>query len=314
MASLPQTSRILSAGAITAVLAVGLPTLSAQQQIHVNPVVAKLAQGDLVIGVSTGDLSMDNARSVSRVDADFVRIDMEHMPMDFTALRDFLIGMTDKRSILQKGNAQPQVAAIARFPPYGRDQVQWVSKQALDLGLMGIAFNTIDNAAQALTAVKSMRYPPRRDGKYREPAGIRGVGSVWATWLWGVENYRRHADLWPLNPEGDLLAIIMIESVEGVENIDAIATVPGVGVIWAAAASDLAASMGVAGNSPEVEEARQKMLKACLVHDVVCGINPSSPADAARRVKEGWRYLEVGRVGGVPAGPAAMIDAIKKAR
>ena len=310
-----KTPRLLAAGALVALVATGLSTLSAQQpRVHVNPVVAKLAAGGTVVGISTGDLSMENARTVAQADADFVRIDMEHTPMDFTALRDFMIGMTDKRTALRKGNAQPDVAPFARFAPYGRDQVQWVSKQALDLGLMGIAFNTIENVAQTLTAVTSMRYPPARTDKFKEPAGIRGIGSEWASWLWGVDNYRSHADLWPLNPEGDLLAVMMIETVEGIKNIDAIAKVPGVGVLWVAASSDLAASYGLPGNAPELEAARQTMLKACIANKVVCGINPTNAADAAKRVKEGWRYIEVGRIGGVTAGPAAMIDAVKKAQ
>lgn len=308
------TPRGVAAGALVALLVTGLPTLSAQQRIHVNPVIAKLAAGGTVVGISTGDLSMENARTVAQADADFVRIDMEHTPMDFTALRDFLIGMTDKRTAVRKGNAQPDVAPFARFAPYGRDQVQWVSKQALDLGLMGIAFNTIENPAQALTAVRSMRYPPAKTDKYKEPAGIRGIGSEWASWLWGVDSYRSHADLWPLNPDGDLLAVMMIETVEGIQNIDAIAKVPGVGVLWVAASADLAASYGLPGSAPELEAARQTMLKACIANNVVCGINPTSVADAARRVKEGWRYIEVGRIGGVAAGPASMIDAVRKAR
>lgn len=309
------TPRVLAAGALVALVAMGLSTLSAQQpRVHVNPVIAKLAAGGTVVGISTGDLSMENARSVAQAEADFVRIDMEHTPMDFTALRDFMIGMTDKRTAVRKGNAQPDVAPFARFAPYGRDQVQWVSKQALDLGLMGIAFNTIENVAQTLTAVASMRYPPARTDKFKEPAGIRGIGSEWASWLWGVDNYRSHADLWPLNPEGDLLAVMMIETVEGIKNIDAIAKVPGVGVLWVAASSDLAASYGLPGSAPELEAARQTMLKACIANKVVCGINPTNAADAAKRVKEGWRYIEVGRIGGVAAGPAAMIDAVKKAQ
>ncbi len=313
MTRIPKTPRVLAVGALVALVAMGLSTLSAQQpRVHVNPVIAKLAAGGTVVGISTGDLSMENARSVAQAEADFVRIDMEHTPMDFTALRDFMIGMTDKRTAVRKGNAQPDVAPFARFAPYGRDQVQWVSKQALDLGLMGIAFNTIENVEQALTAVRSMRYPPARTDKFKEPAGIRGIGSEWASWLWGVDNYRSHADLWPLNPEGDLLAVMMIETVEGIKNIDAIAKVPGVGVLWVAASSDLAASYGLPGSAPELEAARQTMLKACIANKVVCGINPTNAADAAKRVKEGWRYIEVGRIGGVAAGPAAMIDAVRK--
>ena len=102
--------------------------------------------------------------------------------------------------------------------------------------------------------------------------------------------------------------------IKGIKNIDAIAKVPGVGVLWVAASSDLAAAYRLPGNAPELEAARQTMLKACIANKVVCGINPTNAADAAKRVKEGWRYIEVGRIGGVAAGPAAMIDAVKKAQ
>jgi len=76
-----------------------------------------------------------------------------------------------------------------------------------------------------------MRYPPLRGAPRREPVGIRGYSTAAASYAWGVSvaEYERRADVWPLNPDGDLLAVIMIESVEGLENLDQIAGVPGVG-------------------------------------------------------------------------------------
>ena len=104
---------------------------------------------------------------------DFVYADLEHNPLDFPALQMFLLGMTDKFTIMKKGNLQPNVALFARFPPEA-DQSQWVVKQALDIGLHGVIFNGVDTAEQALFAVKTMRYPQMKDAKYREPDGIRG--------------------------------------------------------------------------------------------------------------------------------------------
>jgi 2-keto-3-deoxy-L-rhamnonate aldolase RhmA len=63
----------------------------------------------------------------------------------------------------------------------------------------------------------------------------------------------------------------MIESVEGLESLDAIATVPGVGALFLGAGSDLSRSMGVAANSPEVEAAFQQVSKACKAHKVAFG-------------------------------------------
>jgi len=219
---------------------------------HLNPVIEKLAAGKSFIGFQTGDLSLENARALARADIDYVYLEMEHGPMDFDGLHRFTVGMLDKATILKKGNAQPNVAIFARFAPYGREQAQWFVKQALDIGLMGVIFNGIDNPEQALLAVRNMRYPQKRTSKYQEPPGLRGYAPGTAVWWWGVSDaeYERRADLWPLNPDGDLLAIMMIETSEGLKNADAIAAVPGVGAIFVGAGGDLHQYLGVESNSP----------------------------------------------------------------
>jgi 2-keto-3-deoxy-L-rhamnonate aldolase RhmA len=75
--------------------------------------------------------------------------------------------MTDRAAIVRKGNLQPDVALFARFPPEA-DQSQWVVKQALDIGLMGVVFSGVDTREQAIFAVKTMRYPPLRNSTLRE--------------------------------------------------------------------------------------------------------------------------------------------------
>ena len=276
----------------TALLVAPAPLPAQQKPLHLNPVIAKLAEGKTVYGLNTGDLSLVYAREVARAPVDFIYADMEHNPLDFPALHLFLMGMTDKATILKKGNLQPNVALFARFPPEA-DQSQWVVKQALDIGLHGIIFNGVDTREQALIAVKSMRYPQLKGSQYYEPNGTRGSGPANAMWLWGIsgEEYDRHADLWPLNPEGDLLAILMIESVEGLQNLDAIASTPGVGALFVGAASDMTRSMGVRPGSPEVEVGLQKVLGACKTHKVSCAITATNGNDIARRVREGWNII-----------------------
>src|SRR5690349_10932382 len=253
------------AAGICAIAALRSSAPAAQQSsVHLNPVVAKLAEGKTVYGLNTGDLSLAYAREVARAPVDFVYADLEHNPLDFPALNIFLLGMTDRAAIVKKGNLQPNVALFARFPPEA-DQSQWIVKQALDIGLMGVIFNGVDSKDQALFAVRSMRYPQLKGSRYREPAGIRGYSPGGATWVWGVSaiEYERRADLWPLNPEGDLLAVLMVESVEGLRNVDAIASVPGVGALFVGAGADLSRSLGVTQTSPELEAAFQQVLKAC---------------------------------------------------
>jgi len=291
---------------IWAVLLLGPLPASGQSNRHLNPVIARLAAGETVYGLSTQDLSLSYAREVARAPVDFVYVDMEHSPMDFPALRTFLLAMGDKQMILQKGSAQPNVALLARFAP-GASESEWVVKQALDLGLYGVLFNGVDTPEQAAIAVSTMRYPQLRDSRYPEPRGIRGASAGNATWAWGVSTaeYMSRADLWPLNPDGDLLAVMMIESVEGLRNLDAIAATPGVGALFPGAGGDLSRSLGVTQASPELESAFQQILAACLRHDVACAITANSGEDVARRVREGWRIIRT-TVEGANAGRAIL--------
>lgn len=276
--------------------------LAGQEHAHLNPVIARLEAGETVYGLSTQDLSLSYAREVARALVDFVYVDMEHGPMDFPALRTFLIAMGDKETVLRKGSVQPDVALFARFAPRPQDSA-WVVKQALDLGLYGVIFNSVDTAEQAAFAVSAMRYPQLRGASYPEPTGRRGWSPTNAAWAWGVslDDYQRRADVWPLNPDGDLLAVMMIESVEALSNLDAIARTPGVGALFPGAGGDLSRSLGVPQGSAELEEAFQEILAACKRHDVACAISANRAEEVARRVNEGWRIIRT-TIGAANAG------------
>jgi 4-hydroxy-2-oxoheptanedioate aldolase len=274
---------------------------------HLNPVVAKLAAGEVVYGlINSGELSLVTARETARAPVDFVYADMEHGPLDFPGLATFLAGMADRAAVQAKGSLQPNVALFARFPPEA-DESAWVVKQALDIGLMGVIFNGVDRPEQALAAVRSMRYPPLKDAPLPEPRGTRGYGTAGAAWAWGVSaaEYERRADVWPLNPDGDLLAIVMIESAEGLANVDAIAATPGVGALFLGAGADLSRSLGVTIGTPELEQAFQRILAACRRHGVPCGLTAGSGEDVARRVREGWRIIR-STLPAIAAGRAAL--------
>ena len=73
---------------------------------HLSGLVDTLARGERAYGVSTYDLSLENARSLTRADIDYVYVDMEHGPMDFGALHTFLLGMIDKQAIAAKRAAR----------------------------------------------------------------------------------------------------------------------------------------------------------------------------------------------------------------
>jgi 4-hydroxy-2-oxoheptanedioate aldolase len=282
---------VLAAALVTDVVSAQLPALA---PAHLNPAIAKLQAGQPIYGIITQDISRENARTLARRDTDFVFVDMEHSPFNMEAFANFAANMSDKAWTAKNGLA-PRNALIVRMPPYASENAAWLVKQTLDIGAMGFVFNTVETAEEAENAVKSMRYAPWKahPNTFKGPEGIRGFSPGGAVWLWGVpmDEYRRRADVWPLNPEGDLMAIMIIETIKGVKNVDAIAAVPGVTALSVAAGADLSSSYGVPGSDPVIEQARQTVLQACLKHNVACWVSPTGKTDQDRRLKEGWKMI-----------------------
>ena len=301
---------VVTTAAVVGALVVTSASVAQETASHVSSVIGKLSSGGRVFGVSTYDLSLENARSLARADIDYVYVDMEHGPMDFAALQAFLLGMIDAAAIAEDGRVRHRVTPLARLAPYGRESSHWAVKQALDIGLMGIIFPSIETAEQARNAVSAMRYPQRRGSPYAEPRGLRGSGPAAAAWFWGLSTpeYVRHADTWPLNPEGDLMAIMMIESAEGLRNVETIAAVPGVAGFYLGP-SDLSNSLGLPRSDAEVERAIQTVVDACRERGIACGITASA-RDMARRIEQGFTILGGGRAGG---GLPASVDAAVRA-
>lgn len=232
--------------------------------VRISPLIERLEQGG-VVGPDVWQM-----------------IDMEHGLYLIDELRARLNEFGEQR----KPNGQLQVTPGVRIPPYGEENPSWIVKQVLDIGALAIVFPQIDTKEEALRAVRSMRIPPQRGTKYPDPPGIRGAG-LWSTDgftgfpLWGkmdADEYMRRADLWPLNPGGELFAYIMIESSEGVRNINDILDVPGIGGILIGV-NDLSINLGVgratrAGQplAPEAQTAVRTVLNACLAKKVLCSI------------------------------------------
>ena len=162
-------------------------------------------------------------------------------------------------------------------------------------------FPDIETREQAVRAIGSMRYAQSADERSPGPTGLRRSGSGSAPEYWGIsqDSYRARADVWPLDPSGELLAMIQIESPAGIENLDEILAVPGVGVIFLGP-TDIAAAIDEDGpNAPRVEALVQEVLARCRARSVPCGypIVAATPADAeretARRLAEGFQVLAV---------------------
>ena len=193
---------------------------------------------------------------MSRSDADYIFFDMEHGPLDMVELRDYMQYLLDPAQILRRGRPGTDKAVWVRIPANGREMNEWMIKNALDQGVHGIIAPHIETAEQALHLVRSMRYPQRIGAADTEPVGLRGSGPGNAVRYWGVSgaDYIAKADVWPLDPQGELLNMIQIENKLGIANVDEIAAVPGVSMLMAAP-GDLGMAYG--GDAEATEEALQ---------------------------------------------------------
>ena len=182
-----------------------------------------------------------------------------------------------------------------------------MTKQVLDLGAFGVMFPMVNTRDEAERAVAAMRYPPTADDPQPEPRGRRGRAPGNAVWYWGVGylEYLQKADVWPLDENGELLAVIQIESRQAVGNIEGIIGVPGVGAIFVGP-SDLSADFGLSPTDPQVEQAIQTVLRACLDRNIPCGIT-TGPHDVKKRIEQGFRFVTVGGDSGISPGTAEVL-------
>ena len=280
---------------------------SAASAQRVNKLIELFENNEPAFGILSFDYSLNNARSLATSGLDFVFIDMEHAPFDEERLREFLLGMTNKRLILEKGSLQPDVVPFVRIPAAGgAEELIAQAKQVLDLGVFGIFFPAIHTREQAELAVRATRYPQYNGVPDYEPAGLRGRNPSNAAWYWGIDDYHAKADVWPLDPQGELLAMMFIESAEGVEIIHEIIDVPGLGGIFIGP-SDLSTSMGYTSPAaPQVEEAIQLVLQACLDNDVPCAITTGA-GSVEQRIEQGFSFVTVGADGGLNSNASAAL-------
>jgi 4-hydroxy-2-oxoheptanedioate aldolase len=143
-----------------------------------------------------------------------------------------------------------------------------------------------------------------------EPSGERGWASSLAPLYWGLtpQAYYEAADVWPLDPDGELLLLGIVENVRGINNLrDILRQVKGLGAVWAGP-GDLSVSMGLRGNSahPDVEAALLKILAICKDCGVPCATGISPLADVETRLAQGFRLIMVP--------PARSMDALTRGR
>jgi len=195
---------------------------------------------------------------------DFLMIDTEHSPMSSYQLQTQLIALRTSRA-----------AILVRVQEHDENALM----QALDLGAEGVVVPHVENAAECVGAVRAAMYPPR---------GTRGVGPRRAARLTDRDAYFRHAN-------DDTFVGVMIESQPGVDNIDDILAVPGLGGVIIGP-EDLAASLGHLNDAghDDVIKAIEQVTARCAAAGVPFGRYAPSADAAERLIASGARLITVG--------------------
>ena len=151
--------------------------------------------------------------------------------------------------------------------------------RALDIGAEAIVIPMVGTAEQAKSIVDKMKYTPK---------GSRGLGL-------GLGNDRYH-----MAPHAEAIRaanartrfVALIETAEGIENVEKIAAVDGVDVLWVGHA-DLTASMGIAGqyDHPDYHRALERVLKAGRKHKRGLGRMVTDIAGGIAEAKQGWDLI-----------------------
>jgi 4-hydroxy-2-oxoheptanedioate aldolase len=110
--------------------------------------------------------------------------------------------------------------------------------------------------------------------------------------LTSAEYYAR-ADVWGLDPQGEILVVVMCEEVRAIDNLpEMLREVPGIGVVLIGE-GDLSQNLGYPRQyeHPAVIEAMTAIRRICQEHDVPCGHPHVDAGNAARVLEEGYRFL-----------------------
>ena len=227
---------------------------------------------------------------MARTYADAVTVDFEHGAMDFTQLREFMRGIRDGGPT-RSGHSTPCVfvtsGIIGLDEAYARANT-WIMTQFLDAGVHGVHIcHARDPKAIEVLAQEGCRYPfldyPTPEVARR---GLRGSSAGFAAQIWGMSGaeYCAKADLWPLNPNGQMIFGVKIEDTFADPNCDATISVPGVTFAeygpgdhsyWLYGLAGMQPGARPAPSSPEVAEPRPEMAKvrqavldSCKKHNV----------------------------------------------
>ena len=184
------------------------------------------------------------------------------------------------------GLVHPLIVKTPKIWPDPAKAVDNIGRE-LNIGAAGIMFVETESAAEVRHGLEAMRFESKGGTRPDE------VGMAPAYWGMSEAEYKNRADLWPLNPEGELVNWTIVESKEGLAHVREIAAVKGIGVLWPGAGTlrGVFTTTNAAGermfDAEGWEGAIQQVLAACKEFHVPCGY-PANASDIETRMKQGF--------------------------
>ena len=296
--------------------AAAVPTMHPLAQTHrrLNPVVELLEQKQPVFGVyaprnargGRGGAPVDttNFKSPAQLAADALGYKTADYVFDgsmegdfdraFPIFADFVKGMVDGGIVDKTPMVRlhhPLIVKTHRIATDPALATERIGRQ-LNLGVSGIVFVGVESADEVRTGLAAMR--PKSKG------GTRADEVGGAPLIWGMteKDYRAKADVWPLNPQGELVNWTIVESKEGLAHVREIAAVKGISVLLPGAGTlrGVFTTTDAAGQRTFDEQgweaAIQQVLAACKEFHVPCGY-PAGPNDIEMRMKQGFSVFVI---------------------
>ena len=208
-----------------------MPKQTTRTGKRVNRVIDMWLKGQPVYYAQISGGGYEKGKEMAGTKADYITYEMEHGPLDFKELREFMRGLVEAGPT-RTGHKTPPV--IVTLPISGTTDAlranAWMIQQALAAGVHGILLCNAESPEAARLMIEAARYPfaPRVDGLAQ---GTRGNGSQgYAASIWGItpQEYMRIAEPWPMNPDGELLFGLKIENPRADANVETSVRVPGI--------------------------------------------------------------------------------------
>lgn len=233
-----------------------------------NPVKQKLLAGKPVFGTFGWEFLVPGLPQIVRAaGAEFLLLDMEHAGTNYDQIKT--------QAALCRGI---DLVPMARVPA---NQYHYISR-ALDIGCMGIMAPMVGSAEEAAFIVSCTRYPP---------TGRRGAAFGFAS-----DDYEGGDVAEKIRIANErTLVICLIETAEGIRNIDAIAAVPGVDVLWLGH-FDLTNFLGIPAqfDHPKYVEAIEKLVAAARKHNKILACMTANDAWSREYWNKGFRLFAMG--------------------